>query len=118
MQTNTELKIEYLPIEDIINLYPKWFGKNERRLFKSKWDNVVYKLGDIAYFISSEKFGNEARKYTIRRFNFTDKYMVIGEDIFEFQRYNTKIEAKNALLNFLKEYITIQTLLYISFTSL
>lgn len=112
MQTKTEQKVvDYLPIEDIINLYPKWFGKNETRFFKSKWDNVVYKLGDIGYFISSEKFESEARKYTIRRFNFTDKYMVIGKGIFEFQRFNTKIEAKNALLYFLKDYIAKERLI-------
>lgn len=111
MQTNTELKVDYLPIEDIINLCPKWFGKNETRFFKSKWDKVVYKLGDIGYFISSEKFGNEARKYTIRRFSFTEKRFLIGEDIFEFQRFNTKIEAKNALLYFLKPYIAKERLI-------
>lgn len=111
MQTNTELKVDYLPIEDIINLCPKWFGKNETRFFKSKWDKVVYKLGDIGYFISSEKFESEARKYTIRRFSFTEKRFLIGEDIFKFQRFNTKIEAKNALLYLLKPYIAKERLI-------
>lgn len=112
MQTNTELKIEYLPIEDIINLYPKWFGKNERRLFKSKWDNVVYKLGDIAYFISSEKFESEARKYTIRQFSLTDKrFIYVSDGIFSFQYFKSKIEAKNALLNFLKPYMAKERLI-------
>lgn len=111
MQTNTELKVDYLPIEDIINLCPKWFGKNATRFFKSKWDEVVYKLGDIGYFISSEKFESEARKYTIRRFSFAERRFLIGEDIFEFQRFNTKIEAKNALLYFLKDYIAKERLI-------
>lgn len=112
MQTKTEQKVvDYLPIEDIINLCPKWFGKNETRFFKSKWDKVVYKLGDIGYFISSEKFDNEARKYTIRRFSFTEKRFLIGEDIFKFQRFNTKIEAKNALLYLLKPYIAKERLI-------
>ena len=112
MQTNTELKVDYLPIEDIINLYPKWFGKNERRFFKSKWDNIVYKLGDIAYFISSEKFESEARKYTIRQFSLSEKrFLYTNEGIFRFQRYDTKIEAKNALLYFLKDYISTTRLI-------
>lgn len=113
MQTNTELKVEYLPIEAIINLYPKWFGKETVKLFKSKWDEIVYKVGDIGYFISSENFGNEARnrKYTIRQFDFTEKYMIIGKGIFKFQRYDTKIEAKNALLNFLKDYMNKERLI-------
>lgn len=104
MQTNTKLNVEYLPIADIINIYPKWF-EDGTRAFKSKWEKVVYKLGDIGYFISSEKFGSEARKYTIRRFNFTQKRFIFGEGIFEFQRFTSRTEAKNALLNFLKDYI-------------
>lgn len=112
MQTNTEQKVvDYLPIEAIINIYPKWFDKNNTKFFKSKWDEIVYKVGDIGYFISSENFGNEARKYTIRQFDFTEKYMVIGKGIFEFQRYDTKIEAKNALLYFLKDYMNKERLI-------
>lgn len=104
MQTNTELRVDYLPIEDIINLCPKWFREDETRFFKSRWDKIVYKLGDIGYFISSEKFEGEARKYTIRRFSFTEKRFLIGDGIFGFQRFKSKTEAKNALLDFLKDY--------------
>ena len=94
MQTNTELKVDYLPIEDIINLCPKWFGKNETRFFKSKWDKVVYKLGDIGYFISSEKFEGEARKYTIRRFSFTEKRFLIVKAYLNFNGLTLKLKLK------------------------
>lgn len=114
MTTNNqkELKVDYLPIEEIINVYPKWFNKNNTKLFKSKWDEIVYKLGDIGYFISSEKFGNEARKYTIRQFSLGEKrFLYSYEGIFRFQCFQTKIEAKNALLNFLKDYISTERII-------
>lgn len=113
MQVKSEQKVvDYLPIEEIIKIYPTWFSKSNRKLFKSKWDEIVYKLGDIAYFISSEKFGNEARKYTIRQFSLSEKrFLYTHEGIFRFQRYQTKIEAKNALLYFLKDYISTTRLI-------
>ena len=83
-----------------------WFDTDTKRFFNSKWDSyALQNEGSIhAYFVSSEKHGNEDRKYTIRRFNMRTGDFP-GRDtntIFEFQKYTTKTQAEKALREHLK----------------
>lgn len=99
-----------IPIDMVIRLSPKWFDTDNKRFFKSKWNNYAYQLGEYAYFISSEKHENfymgisDPRKYTIRKFNMnTGEFSTDNKDIFNFQRYSTKKQAEKALNVYLKE---------------
>lgn len=102
--------IDTLPINDLIQKNANWFNEGNTRFFKSKWDDYAYKLGEYAYFISSEKHVNyfvginDPRKYTIRKFNMeTGEFSTDNKDIFNFQRYSTKKQAEKALNAYLKE---------------
>ena len=99
-----------IPIDMVIRKAPNWFNADNKRFFKSKWNNYAYQLGEYAYFISSEKHVNyyvgvnDPRKYTIRKFNMTTgEFSTDNKDIFTFQRYSTKKAAEKALNAYLKE---------------
>jgi hypothetical protein len=111
--SNNVNKIKYVPIEDLIRLFPQWFSKDNSRSFRSKWNSYALQNGGSihAYFVSSERHVshfariNEPRKYTIRKFNMRDgsfSTSIDDDSIFKFQRYNTKKQAERALKEYLK----------------
>lgn len=101
-----------ISIENLSRLNNHWFSDDNKRFFKSIWDNYALKNNDsiYAYFISSEKHVNyfvnvnEPRKYTIRKFNMRngDFLTSINKDsIFEFQAFKTKKQAEKELRKYL-----------------
>jgi hypothetical protein len=89
-----------------------WFSEDNKRFFKSMWDSyALQNEGSVyAYFVSSEKYvnyssgANEARMYTIRKFNMRNGRFEGDKDgtIFEFQKYSTKAQAEKAMRKYLK----------------
>lgn len=103
------LRYDVVPIDTLIRKHSgHWFDQDSKRFFNSKWDShALQNEGSIfAYFISSERHDDDARKYTIRRFN-----MVNGEvsspypsiPIFEFQAFKTKAQAERAMRVYMRK---------------
>lgn len=74
-----------------------YFSQDTMRFFSSKVSTIAYKVGNKAYFITSEQnklSGNDPRKWTIRAIDLaTGRIQTIGE----FQEFNSNREAKNQL---------------------
>ena len=49
-----------------------WFSPDTTRIFKSRYPLYAYKVGDVAYFVTSEQNEQEPRRYTIRVFHYGD----------------------------------------------
>ena len=111
-QTENQIKKVYpntISINEIIRKCTShWFNEDSKRFFKSLWDQyAIQNDGSIfAYFISSEKHNDEARKYTVRRFNLISGNVSSPypeeNTIFEFQKYDTKKQADKALREYIK----------------
>lgn len=72
-----------------------WFGPDETRFFRSKYSRTAQRVGDKAYFITSEQYDAVSpRLYTIRVCD-----MITGkiDDVGGFQQYKTNKLAKYAL---------------------
>ena len=72
-----------------------FFSPGATGFFNSRYSSYAYKVGDQAYFITSERFSSDMpRLYTIRVCNLTTgRINTVGE----FQEYKTAREARSAL---------------------
>lgn len=71
-----------------------YFSVGTMRFFKSRVSKQAYKVGNKAYFITSERGPHMARKWSIRVADLTTgKIDTVGE----FQEFNTNREAKKEL---------------------
>ena len=91
--------METISINEIKKYIPKWFSVNNIRFFKSRYPEYAYKKDNKAYFVSSEKYLDEPRKYTTRVFDFQT---LILNNIGEFQEFNNNNEATRTLMKHLK----------------
>jgi len=73
----------------------RFFDASSMKFFNSKISDSMYK---DRFFISSEKYNNEPRKYTVRLICPSDSIETIGE----FQQFKTKKQAHN----FIEKYLT------------
>lgn len=86
-------------IEELKRLNKKagqfWFDADTTRFFKSRYSQTAEKVGNKAYFITSEQFDlTSPRLYSIRVFDYaTSGVNTIGE----FQDYKTHSQAGGAL---------------------
>lgn len=74
-----------------------YFSPETMRFFSSKVSKSAYKIGNKAYFITSEQnklSGNNPRKWTIR---VADLKTGLVHTVGEFQEFNTHGEAKKQL---------------------
>lgn len=69
-----------------------WFAKDAMRFFNSRIGGVVFPGEDGTYFVSSEKFNDESRRYyTVRFISNHDASMI--ETVGEFQAHDTLDKA-------------------------
>lgn len=78
--------MQRVEIEKIVRTYKNlnenghWFDKDTLSFFNSKMPQRGFKHKDSYYFITSEKFGDNERKYTPRRLDLnTGEIETIGE---------------------------------------
>ena len=71
-----------------------FFSLNTMRFFKSRVGRNAYKVGDKAYFITSEQYESNPRKWTIRVADLTTGSI---DTVGEFQEFNSHSEALNHL---------------------
>ena len=92
------MDVEIIPIDMIERKNQEagkhWFSPDTKRFFKSKIDNVAYKKGNKAYFISSEKGPDEIRKFSVREADLdTGEVNTVGE----FQAFTNRKDAMKRL---------------------
>lgn len=73
-----------------------WFGESETRFFGSRYARTGYRVGDHAYFLSSERFDSRTpRLYTIRYMLWeTGEVLTVGE----FQQHTTWKRAHQSMM--------------------
>lgn len=78
-----------------------WFKPDTMRFFSARVGETAYKVGDVAFFVSSEQFKSyyptyrvEPRKYTVRKCNLKTGTI---DDVGGFQAYDTRAQALAAL---------------------
>jgi hypothetical protein len=79
-----------------------YFDKSTMQFFKSRVSKTALYNRDsgIAYFITSEQFEKQSRKYSIRKINMhTGNIETVGE----FGEFNTRLEAWQNIIKILKE---------------
>ena len=83
------LAIEY---KNRTNGQGHWFDPETMRFFKSKI-GIVRKKGDDYYFVSSEKFMDDPRMYSVRKMDITGDITTIG-DFCSMTRYLAEKQVK------------------------
>jgi len=87
-----------------------WFEPEAKRFFNSKWGDIGYLASslNVGLFVSSERWQNEKRKYTIRAVNMatgqfiSDCHWEDGKKYefpeLEFQRFDNHTQAMHQIL--------------------
>lgn len=96
-----------IPIYDVERKNVKagnyWFSPDSMRFFKSRTGDTAYVKGNKAYFVSSEKYEREPRKYSVRVSDLkTGSVNTVGE----FQQFSSSSGAKNKILKILNAPVT------------
>jgi NADP-dependent 3-hydroxy acid dehydrogenase YdfG len=86
-------------MEDLIKDYYRkttghFFDRGSMKFFNSRIGQDVYPAKELIYFVTSERFEQDPRRYTVRSYNVqTGDIDTIGE----FQEYRTKAAAIRAI---------------------
>jgi hypothetical protein len=71
-----------------------FFGPNEMRFFRSRIETPAYRVGDIAYFVTSERGPDMVRRYSVRSENLKTGNV---EEVSGFQHYASRSGAMKGL---------------------
>ena len=72
-----------------------WFTPDTTRFFRSRYSEYAYKVGDRAYFITSEQFDDHSpRLFTLRVCDLTTGEV---DTVGEFQQYRSRHLAEKAM---------------------
>lgn len=75
-----------------------WFSPSTLRFFRSRYSQTATKVGNKAYFVSSEQFTDgerkDPRRYTVRVCDLSTGDI---ETVGRFQQYRTQAEANRAI---------------------
>ena len=72
-----------------------WFDADAMRFFSSKLHHPIYPISRGAYFVSSERFHEDAeRRFSVRLCDRSGVVSTVGD----FRQYETKAQAVNAII--------------------